>query len=62
MWLGGGAMIIGVLLLLLSILPFLQTHRGGPLVLGDNEVFAVTGLIFANLGLLILLQEWFGLV
>jgi hypothetical protein len=49
-------------MLFLSILPFVRTHQGGPLVLGDNEVFAVLGLVFANLGLLLLLQEWFGLI
>jgi hypothetical protein len=49
-------------MLFLPILPFVRTHQDSPLVLGDNEVSAVPGLVFANLGLLVLLRDWFGLI
>ncbi|HEY7063092.1 MAG TPA: hypothetical protein VII06_16555 [Chloroflexota bacterium] len=62
MKLGGGAVVIGLILVLLSLLPFMHAEQNGPLVLGDYEVFVVIGLVFLNLGLLVLLQEWFGLV
>ncbi len=60
--LGVGSIIVGVILVILAILPFIRAATNGPLVLSDYEVFAVTGVIFIDLGLLVLLQEWFGLV
>ncbi|HZR97586.1 MAG TPA: hypothetical protein VFE37_02705 [Chloroflexota bacterium] len=62
LWIGGGGMGIGLLLVILSLVPFMRTEQNGPLVLGDYEIFIVIGLVFFNLGLLVLLQEWFGLV
>jgi hypothetical protein len=58
---GASGVVVGVVLVGLSLLPFMHTPLNGPLVLGDYEVFIVIGLIFFNLGLLVLLQEWFGL-
>jgi len=62
MRLGGGGVVLGLFLIGLSLLPFMRTEQTGALVLGDYEVFVVIGLILATLGLLVLLQEWFGLV
>jgi len=62
MRLGGGGVVLGLFLISLSLLPFMKTEQTGALVLGDYEVFVVIGLILATLGLLVLLQEWFGLV
>ena len=59
--LGAGGLLLGLILISLSLLPFLRTEQTGALVLGDYEVFVVIGLILATLGLLVLLQEWFGL-